>query len=82
MGDYDAPVQGVPEQLAELRRRLDDDLDSQTAVDFAATIGILPPSEPEGWQGWAIVDVFPDEDYDNPVMFWLGPQPDHGEEDY
>src|ERR1044071_6365564 len=80
MGDYDAAVEGTPEQLAELRRRLDDDLDSRTVVAFAATLGVLPPAQPEGWQGWEIVDTFANEDYDNPIMYWLGPHPDHGGE--
>lgn len=41
MGNCDRPVQAPPDVLA----------------DYARSIGLTPPPEPRGYQGWAIVDA-------------------------
>lgn len=81
MGFYDRPVEASPEVLADLRHRFDTDLDSRELGDYARTIGLEPPAEPAGYQRWDIVEKYPDEDYDNGVLYWWGPEEDHGEED-
>lgn len=85
MGDYDRPVQAAPEVLADLAHRLEDDLDSMTLVAYAESLGITPPAEPAGYRGWAIVESYPDYPADGwetrPVLYWNGPEDDHGEED-
>jgi hypothetical protein len=82
MGAYDRPVEADAEVLAELRHRYETDLDSRELGDYARTLGVVPPAEPAGYQRWDIVEKFPDEDYDHGVLYWWGPEEDHGEEDY
>ena len=85
MGDFDRPVQATPDVLADLARRFEDDLYSAGLADYAQSIGLTPPPEPAGYRGWAIVEAYPDypaDDWENrPVLYWNGPEDDHGEED-
>ncbi|MCD0445658.1 hypothetical protein LO763_18795 [Glycomyces sp. A-F 0318] len=75
------PVQAAPEVLADLRAKADE-LDTRELTRLALGLGLAPPQEPAGYQGWEIVVAYPDEDFGTGVLYWLGPQPDHGGEDY
>lgn len=80
MGEYDRPVEADPETLAHLLDRLDADLDSRELAEYARTLGLEPPHDPPGYQGWAIIEKFPDDDFDHGVLYWWGPEEDHAEE--
>ncbi|MDN3243021.1 Imm1 family immunity protein [Glycomyces tritici] len=80
MGEYDRPVQADPEILADLLHRFDTDLDSRELAEYARTLGLEPPYDPPGYQGWAIIEKYPDDDFDHGVLYWWGPEEDHGEE--
>lgn len=74
------PVQASADVLADLWERVDQ-LDTRDLTAYALERGLTPPAEPEGYQGWEIVIAYPDRDYDNGVLYWWGPEEDHGEED-
>lgn len=79
MIDYDRPVEASPETLAELWRRFEDDLDSRGLAAYASELGVNPPPEPEGYQGWEIVEAYPNNNFEHGVLYWLGPQEDHAD---
>jgi hypothetical protein len=79
MGEYDRPVQADPQILADLLHRFDTDLDSRELAEYARTLGLEPPQDPPGYQGWAIIEKYPDDDFDHGVLYWWGPEEDHGE---
>lgn len=80
MGKYDRTVQTDPEILADLRHRFDTDLDSRELAAFARSLGLEPPHDPPGYQGWAIIEKFPEDDFDHGVLYWWGPEENHAEE--
>lgn len=64
-------VEATEEQLADLRDRLENDpeMDSAGLAEYAVSVGITPP---EGTPAYSIVGAYPDDEDEDMVLSWMG----------
>lgn len=75
------PVETSAEVMADLWSKVDE-MDTRDFTAYALGLGLTPPAEPAGYKGWEVVIAYPNNDFDNGVLYWWGPEEDHGEEDF
>lgn len=76
------PVEASADIMADLHSKVDD-MDTWSFTAYALSLGLTPPDDPPGYQGWHIVPTWPNDHFnDQGILCWWGPTEDHGEEDH
>jgi hypothetical protein len=66
--------------MADLWSKVDE-MDTRDFTVYARSLGLTPPAEPV-YGGWEVVIAYPNDEWDNPVLYWWGPdEPTSTQED-
>lgn len=76
------PVEANANIMADLHSKVDH-MGTWSLTAYALSLGLTPPNDPPGYQGWQIVPTWPNDHFDDQgILCWWGPTEDHGEEDH